>query len=171
MISDLIYLVISSLFISLVTFGGGAQALFYQLGVSQTHWLSRDDLTAVLAWGYATPGPAVFGIATFIGYKLAGVPGAVIGTIGIFMMPFLLAVFAARYLSHLLNDPHAIYVITGVGLAAAGLVAATAFNLLPHHGMTLWQAVVVLVSFVASLKWKPNPLFILVVAGAIGLLL
>jgi chromate transporter len=171
MISDLIYLVISSVFISLVTFGGGAQALFYQLGVAQTHWITRDDLTAVLAWGYATPGPAVFGIATFIGYRLAGLPGAIIGTIGIFMMPFVLSVFAARYLSHLLANPHATYVITGVGLAAAGLVAATAFNLLPHHAMSLWQAVVVVLSFAASLRWKLNPLFILIVAGAIGLLL
>jgi chromate transporter len=169
--ADLIYLVITSMLISLVTFGGGAQALFYQFGVAQYQWITRDDLTAVLAWGFATPGPAVFGTATFIGYRLAGVPGAIVGTVAVFIIPFLLSVFAARYLSHILADPRAAYVITGVGLAAAGVVAATAFNILPHHDITWWQGVIGVASFAVTLKWKLNPLFVLMAAGAAGLIL
>ena len=169
--ADLAYLFVTSLFISLATFGGGSQALFYQYGVLQTHWITRTDLSAVLAFGYATPGPAVFGTATFIGYRLGGVVGALVGTIGIFLIPFLLALLAAKYLSHLLAHPHAKGFIKGIGLAAAGLVAATAFSVAHYNTLAIWQILIALAALVASLRWKTNPLLILVVAGLLGILL
>jgi len=167
----LLQLFVASVFISLATFGGGSQALFYQFGVLQTHWITRTDLSAVLAFGYATPGPAVFGTATFIGYRAAGLTGAAVGTVGIFIVPFVLSLVAAKYLTHLLKNPHAELFVTGVGLAATGLVAATAFGVLNYHTASAWQLVVALAALTASLKWKLNPLFILLAGGVIGLVL
>jgi chromate transporter len=167
---DLLHLFLLSVFISLVTFGGGSQALFYEYGVVGNHWITRSDLSAVLAWGYATPGPAVFTTATFIGYHVGGVVGAVIGTVGIFIMPFLSSLLAARYLTNLLRNPHAEYFVRGVGLAAAGLVAATAFGVVQYKHMALWQLAIGLGSLIVSLRWKVNPLFILLVGGIVGLL-
>lgn len=171
MIGDLLQLFFASMLISLATFGGGSQALFYQYGVLQTHWITRADLSAVLAFGYATPGPAVFGTATFIGYKVAGITGALIGTVGIFIVPFVLSIVAAKYLTHLLKNPHAELFVKGVGLAATGLVAATAFGVLNYHTAAVWQLAVTTAAFAVSLRWKLNPLFILVVGGVIGLVL
>ena len=153
---------------SLVTFGGGSQALFYQFGVSQNHWITSNDLSSVLAFGYATPGPAVFGTAAFIGYRIANIPGAVVGAIGIFMMPFILATVAAKFLGRYVEEPHVHYFIKGVGLAAAGVVAATAFNVLEAHPVTFAQVLIVVGSLIASLKLKLNPLLILVVGGLLG---
>jgi chromate transporter len=169
MTSDLIQLFVASILISLATFGGGSQALFYQFGVLQTHWITRTDLSAILAFGYATPGPAVFGTATFIGYKIAGISGAVVGTIGIFIVPFVLSIIAAKYLTNLLTNPHAELFIKGVGLSAAGLIAATAFGVLNYNAASIWQLVIVIGSLVVSLKWKLNPLFVLLAGGVIGL--
>jgi chromate transporter len=122
-----------------------------------------------LAFGYATPGPAVFGTATFIGYRIAGIPGALVGTVGIFVVPFVLSLAAAKYLSHLLKNPYAELFVTGVGLAAAGLVAATAFGVFSYRSAPLWQFFIVLGSLVLSLRWKLNPLFILIIGGLIGI--
>lgn len=169
MISDLLQLFVASIFISLATFGGGSQALFYQYGVLQTHWITRTDLSAVLSFGYATPGPAVFGTATFIGYKVAGVTGAVIGTIGIFIVPFVLSLIAAKYLTHLLKNTHAELFVKGVGLAATGLVAATSFGVLDYHTASVWQFGIVAGSVLVSLKWRLNPLLVLFAGGIIGL--
>jgi chromate transporter len=170
MIAQLAYLFVFSVFTSLITFGGGSQALYYQYAVLQQHWLTRGDLSAMLAWGYATPGPAVFMTSTFIGYRIAGVPGAIIGTIGIFIMPFLLALLAARYLSHLLKNPHAEYVIRGIGFAAAGVVAATAFSVLQYKTAASWQIAIALIALAVSIRWKLNPFFILLTGGLLGLL-
>ncbi len=170
MIGDLSQLFIASVLISLATFGGGSQALFYQYGVLQTHWITRTDLSAILAFGYATPGPAVFGTATFIGYRVHGIIGAVIGTIGIFIVPFALSLIAAKYLTHLLKNPHAELFIKGVGLAATGLVAATAFGVLNYNTASIWQVAIVVGSLTASLKWRLNPLLVLLAGGTIGLI-
>jgi chromate transporter len=171
MIADLLQLFVASILISLATFGGGSQALFYQYGVLQTHWITPTDLSAILAFGYATPGPAVFGTATFIGYKIAGFTGAIISTVGIFIVPFVLSLIAAKYLTHLLKNPHAELFIKGVGLAATGLVAATAFGVLNYNTASVWQLVIVVGTLVASLKWKLNPLFVLVTGGIVGLIM
>lgn len=171
MSSDLVQLFVASIFISLATFGGGSQALFYQFGVLQTHWITHNDLSAILAFGYATPGPAVFGTATFIGYRAAGLPGALVGTVGIFIVPFMCTIIAAKYLNRLLTNQHTEFFVKGVGLAAAGLVAATAFGVLNYHTASLWQFTVVLGALALSLKWKLNPLFILLAGGVIGLIL
>ena len=168
MISDLLQLFVASIFISLATFGGGSQALFYQFGVLQTGWITRTDLSTILAFGYATPGPAVFGTATFIGFKAVGLTGALVGTIGIFIVPFVLSLVAAKYLTHLLKNPHAELFVKGVGLAATGLVAATAFGVLDYQSAHIWQLLMVGATVGISLKWKVNPLFPLLIGGIIG---
>lgn len=171
MISSLVELFAASLLISLATFGGGSQALFYQFGVAQHQWISSADLAAVLAFGYATPGPAVFGTATFIGYKIGGIAGAAIGSIGIFIVPFMLSILAAKYFGHLLKNQHMELFSKGVGLAAAGLIAATACFVLNYTTAIPWQIIVALGAIIASLRWEINPAFILLAGGAIGLIL
>lgn len=170
MIESLLYLFLGSLLISLVTFGGGSQALFYQMAVQQKGWITNGDLSAVLAFGYATPGPAVFGTATFIGYHLAGIPGALVGTVGIFLAPFLLALLATRFLSHLLENPHAKFFVRGVGLAAAGLVAATAIQVMRPKTMSWLYICIAVVAFVATMR-RAHPLFVLIVGGVFGLVI
>lgn len=172
MTAELLYLFVGSMLVSLSTFGGGAQALFYQMGVLQTHWITRTDLSAILAFGYATPGPAVFGTATFIGYKLGGIGGAAVGTIGVFIVPFVLSLVAVRYFGHLLENPHAGSFIKGVGLGVAGLVAATAIGVLSHQtSVHVWQVAVAVAALGVTLKWQLNPVFVLLAGGSIGLLL
>ncbi len=169
MTMELISLFLLSLLISISTFGGGSQALFYQYGVLQNQWISREDLSAVLAFGYATPGPAVFGTATFIGFQIAGLPGALIGTVGIFIIPFMAAFLAAKYLRHLLTNIHAQQFVKGVGLAATGLVAATAFGIFDFGNAAIWQIIIAIAALVISLRWKTNPLFILLAGLIIGI--
>lgn len=169
MIADILSLFLLSLLISISTFGGGSQALFYQYGVLQNNWISKEDLSAVLAFGYVTPGPAVFGTATFIGYQIGGIPGALIGTVGIFIIPFLAAFLAAKYLKHFLKNIHAQQFVKGVGLAATGLVAATAFGIFNFGSAASWQIAIALAALIISLRWKTNPLFILLAGLAVGI--
>src|SRR5689334_17693589 len=115
---ELLQLFLTSMLISIAAFGGGSPALFFQYGVLQNQWINPTDLSAVLAFGYATPGPAVFGTAGFIGYHVAGIVGAVVGLAGIFIIPFVSSIFAAKYLTGLLKNRYASYILTGIGLAA-----------------------------------------------------
>jgi chromate transporter len=168
---ELLHLFLSMLLLSVLSFGGGgtATALFYQFGVVENKWITGTDLTAVLAFGFATPGPAVFGAAAFIGYRLGGVFGALVGSVGIFVVPWLLAIVAAKHFSAWLERPHAALFIRGIGLAAAGVVATTALKLLPPHITShLLLIGITAGAFLAIARWKVNPLYVLVIGGVLG---
>ncbi|MEK7153595.1 MAG: chromate transporter [Patescibacteria group bacterium] len=166
---ELLHFFITMVLISALSFGGGAPALFYQFGVAETGWITSTDLTAVLAFGFATPGPAVFGTAAFIGYRLSGLDGALVGIVGVFVVPWGLAILAAKYLKAWLDHPHADYFIRGVGLSASGVVATTALNLMPPHIAThVWLLFIAAGAFMAVARWKVNPLYVLGVGGALG---
>ena len=92
--------------ISLLAFGGGGAALplVERLAVSEAGWVSPQDFAAAVACGYVTPGPVLI-TATFIGYRAAGLSGAVAATFGVFLMPWLLAAAAAQQLQRFMQHP------------------------------------------------------------------
>ena len=67
--------------IGLFTFGGGYAmiALLENEFITQKHWLGRDEFLDMAAIAESTPGPVAINSATYLGYKLAGVPGAAVG--------------------------------------------------------------------------------------------
>jgi chromate transporter len=92
--------------ISVLAFGGGQAALplVERLVVSEAHWLSASAFGTAVAFGYLTPGPVLI-TATFVGHRVAGLPGAVAATLGVFFMPWLLSTLAARKPSLGLSAP------------------------------------------------------------------
>src|SRR5215469_1631434 len=99
--TELLHLFVTMFLVSLLSYGGGAGVLFYQFGVIQTGWISKTDISAVLAFGYATPGPMVYSIAPFIGYRVDGLAGVLIASLGVFILPWALALLAAKHLHSL----------------------------------------------------------------------
>lgn len=159
---ETLQLFLVSLFISVTTFGGGAQALYYGHAVQQAQWITAADLSAVLAFGYATPGPAVFGTSSFIGYSLSGFLGVIVGAIGIFIVPFFAAIIAVKYFAKLLLSPRGLYFIKGVGLAITGLIASTAVLLIQNITGFNGYLIITAIAFILSVRYKTNPLFIII---------
>lgn len=113
-----------------VTFGSG-YVLFalLQTDVVQTyHWLTTQQLVDAIAISQATPGP-VNTVATFIGYLVAGVGGAVVATVGIFLPGFVLVPFLGRIVRLVNTHLWARAFLDGVNVAAVGLIAAVAVQL------------------------------------------
>ena len=111
--------------ISLLAFGGGGAALplVERLAVSETGWLSSQDFAVAVACGYVTPGPVLI-TATFVGYRAAGLSGAVAATFGVFLMPWLLAAAAAQQLQRFMQHPRLAGFGRGAAPAVVGLSAS-----------------------------------------------
>ena len=92
--------------ISLLAFGGGGAALplVERLAVSEAGWISSQDFAVAVACGCVTPGPVLI-TATFIGYRAAGLSGALSATVGVFLIPWLLATAAAQQLQRCMRHP------------------------------------------------------------------
>lgn len=116
--------------ISLLAFGGGQAALplVERLVVSEARWLSASTFGTAVAFGYLTPGPVLI-TATFVGHRVAGLPGAVAATIGAFFMPWLLAALTAQQATRWAQHPALRRFGAGATPAVIGLLGVTALTL------------------------------------------
>jgi chromate transporter len=136
------------LIIGALAFGGGQAALplVERLAVADTGWLTPAQLATGVGLSYATPGPVLI-LAAFVGYHVAAVPGAAVATAAVFMVPVVLAGFAAQLVAKL-NDA-AWFPAFGrfAAAAAVGLLGVTLLALARpladvHPGLLLGAAAV-----------------------------
>jgi len=155
--------------ISLLAFGGGGAALplVERLAVSEARWVSPQDFAAAVACGYVTPGPVLI-TATFVGYRAAGLSGAVAATVGVFLMPWLLAAAAAQQLQRFMQHPRLAGFGRGAAPAVVGLLGVTALNI-ARHSLTHWAyALIALIALGLALRTKVHPLLLLIGGAALG---
>ena len=116
--------------ISLLAFGGGQAALplIERVVVSETRWLSASTFGTVVAFGYLTPGPVLI-TATFVGHRVAGLPGALAATLGAFFLPWLLAGITAQQATRWAQHPALQRFGAGATPAVIGLLGVTALTL------------------------------------------
>lgn len=96
--------------------------------VDERGWLTGQQLVDAVAAGQLTPGP-VLSTAAFLGYVLAGVPGAVVATAAIFLPSFVYVAALGRVLPRLRAHPRTAGFLGGVSAAALALIAAVAWRL------------------------------------------
>jgi len=79
------------------TFGGGyAMLALIQAEVTAKGWISAEELVNFIAISESTPGPIAVNMATFVGTRMAGVPGAVIATLGVVLPSFIIILIVAK---------------------------------------------------------------------------
>ncbi len=156
--------------ISVITVGGGAQALLYDLTVNQTHWLSGMDFASGLALTYTTPGPNILILPVFIGYRVGGLVGVLVGLIGIFLSPMILAGLVTGYVEHLFENPLVRKIEAGARSAIVGLLVLTMWKIFAQVQNPMHYGWIAVLAFFLCLK-KVNPIFILACGAVIGLVL
>ncbi len=111
-------------------YGSGYVLLAFLRGdlVDRLGWLTDAQLLDAVAIGQVTPGP-LFTTATFIGYLLAGVPGAVVATIAIFLPAFVFVALIGPLADRIRDRPLTAALLDGVNAAAIGLMAGVSLQL------------------------------------------
>lgn len=153
--------------LGVVAFGTGYVlfAFLHAEFVGGLHWLSERQLVDAVAISQVTPGP-VFTTATFLGYLFAGLPGAGLATLGIFLPAFALVPFLDRIERLVASRRWLRLLLDGVNVAALGLITAVNVQLgvAALHGA--WTVGLAVVSFAVLLRF-PLATPALVVAGAL----
>ena len=138
--------------------------------VDQYHWLGNRQFLDSVAIGMISPGPVVI-TATFVGYLLNGVIGALAATIGIFSPPVLFTVLATPILLRYYKHSRFAGFIRGVGVTVVGVLVGTTY-LVGKEAIGDWlTTAIAIVSLLVIIVWKklPEP-FVVLTGGLIGLL-
>lgn len=172
----------STLYLSAFTFGGGyaAMPLIREQIVTQHHWLTMAEFTDLITISQMTPGPIIINSATFVGIKIAGIPGAIAATIGSVLPSCILVTLIARlYLKY--RSLNALRSVLGtLRPAVVAMIASAGVSILmtafwgEGAAVTLAETNWVLfgifaVCFLLLRKTKLNPIAVMVLAGVLNL--
>ena len=123
----LIELFLVFLKIGTFTFGGGyAMITMIQYEAERHGWLTQAELVDFVALSESTPGPLAVNMATFVGIRTGGIPGAVIATLGIVLPSFLIILLIAKCFMKFQDSKAVKGVMSGLKPAVAGMIG-TAF--------------------------------------------
>jgi chromate transporter len=154
-----------------VVFGSGYVLLAFLRDdlVEGLRVLSDQQLVDAVAVGQVTPGP-VFTTATFIGYLVAGTPGAVVATLGMFAPSFVLVPLIDRLLSAIRRRPWVRTALDGVNVVAVALMAGVAAQLARTSLVDPLTVALAAATLGVLLRWRPNPTWLIAAGAAAGLL-
>ena len=154
------------------TFGSGLAIVpFLQQGVVRDFaWLSEREFLDAVAMGMITPGPVVI-TAVFVGYLVAGLPGATVAGLGVFLPPFLMVVLFTPWIMRYRKHPIVVGFTKGATAAAAGAIVGAAAVIGTQVIVDVTTVVIFLAALVVLWRTKlPEPLLV-GTAGIIGLVM
>ncbi len=135
--------------------------------VDRLGWLNETQLIDAIAVGQMTPGP-LFTTATFVGYVLAGAPGAVVATTGMFLPAFVFVAASGPLVPRLRRSPAAAALLDGITVASLALMAVVTLKLARAAFVDLPTVLLGAVGAVLLLKFKLNPTWLVLGGAAAG---
>jgi chromate transporter len=160
---------ITFLKVGLIFFGGGfvlIPVLHHRL-VTQLHWLSSREFLDGVAISTLTPGP-ISVLATFAGFRVAGVAGALVATAALMAPAIGLMWFMSGQYERYRDHPHAQSFLAGVNPAVAGLILSSAL-LLGQSAIDSWRGgFLCAASLILLGKFRWHPAFLLMIGAAAG---
>jgi chromate transporter len=153
-------------------FGSGLAIVpFLQSGVvDQHHWLTQQQFLDAVAMGLITPGPVVI-TATFIGYLIGGMTGALVATIAIFIPIYLGVVIPGRWFVRHRDHPQLKAFVRGATAAAAGAIAGATVVLAKGAIVDVETALIALGGLAFVLRFKNREPILVLLAAIAGLVL
>jgi chromate transporter len=157
---------------SLFVFGSGLAIVPFLHGgvVQEHHWLTEAQFLDAVAVAMITPGPVVI-TSAFIGYLVAGFPGACAAALGVFLPVYLFVILVGPFYKRFSQNKQIRSFVHGVTAAATGAIAGAVVVLAKHSIRDFWTLGIAVSTFLLLTKWKvPEPI-IIVLAGALGIAL
>ena len=136
--------------------------------VQDLGWLTERQLLDAVAVGQFTPGP-VFTTATFVGYQILGVPGAIVATLAIFAPAFVFVALLGWITPRIRRSPTAGAALDGVNAASLGLMAGAAIRLADAAIVDPLTAAIAAVALAVLLWKRPNSAWLVAGGAAIGI--
>ncbi len=159
--------------IGMFSFGGGYAilAMIQQEVVVKHLWLTQSEFTDIVAISQMTPGPIAINAATFIGFKQAGIPGALLCTFGVILPSLILMLIITMTYLKLRNLPWFRNIMQKLRWLTLGLIGAAVLLIGRGAFPDLFSVGVFVVALAVYWRFKFNPIYLLLGAALVGMLL
>ena len=166
----LIRLYLAFLKIGTFSFGGGYAMLpFIQKEiVEKNNWISMSQLTDIIGISQMTPGPVAINSATFVGYKVSGVLGSVIATLGVITTSFILVTVINKLLDKFKESKVIKATLLGMRPILIALIIYAFFDLAKEAYIDIKSIIITLIIGVILLSKKVHPILVIVIAAVLG---
>ena len=171
-------LFLSFLKIGAFTFGGGYAMISFLESefVSRKKWLGKEEFLDMLGVAESTPGPIAVNAATYIGYRVAGVLGALLSTIAVCLPAFTIIFVISLFFDRFLALTYVGYAFLGIRAGVVYLIGSAGVKVIKDMKKSVFSIVVasvVLIAFVtlSILSVNFSSVFYILIAGVLGLLL
>lgn len=159
--------------ISPVSFGGGYAMipLLERAVTEKKKWIKKEDIADVLVMAQTVPGSIAVNTATFIGYRIAGITGAVVGTLGIVTPTFFIIIALAALFLNFQHNPIVAAAFMGIRPAIVALIAYAAITIGKTSIFNKTTSIIAGIAILLFLFVPVHPIFILIAGGLTGLIL
>ena len=175
---NLIEIVFAFIKIQLLSFGGGHASIpvVHNEIVEIRHWMNIEEFQDLLAMDELTPGPLAINCATYVGEKLAGIPGAIAATLGCIIPSCILAlIFVRAYKKYFQNKLfiNEMFCLRAMVIAILAATTITLFrdSIILNSALNYQFVIIFILSFICFMKFKPNPIYIMLLAGCASLII
>ena len=166
-----IYLKIFTTFakIGAFTIGGGYAMIpiIQREVVEKNGWIEEKDFMDILAISQSAPGILAVNISIFLGYRLRGVKGSIVATLGSALPSFLIILLIAMFFTGYQDNPTIIKIFKGIRPAVVALIAVPMINMAKKAKLNIYTGMLAAATAALIIFLKVSPLYILLVVGVI----
>ena len=167
----LIKLFISFLKIGTFSFGGGYAMLpFIEREIVDNHnWININEFMDIIGISQMTPGPIAINSATFVGYKLSGVIGSIMATLGVIFTSFILVSIISKMLEKFKESSVIKAALLGMRPVLIALIIKAFIDLAKESYLDLKSIIIASIIGLVLLSKKVHPILVIVISAIIGL--
>ena len=155
-----------------LTFGGGLTMLpmlKYELA-EKKNWVTEDELLDYYAIGQSTPGIIAVNVSTFVGHKIAGIPGAIFATLGMITPSIIIIICIAKFIATFDSIPWVRKAMKGINVGIAALLTYSVIGLIKKTIKKWWSLILYAASFVSVYFFGLRTIVVILAAVVVGII-
>ena len=156
-----------------LTFGGGYAMLpiIQKEIVEEKKWATEEEVLDYYAVGQCTPGIIAVNTATFIGYKVHGIIGAIVATLGVVFPSLIIITIIAALLKNFANYSILQHALSGIRVVVIALIVSAILKLAKTSIKNSTTLIIAIIAFILVAFVNLSPIYIVIAAACIGLIL
>ncbi|API88849.1 chromate transporter [Marinilactibacillus sp. 15R] len=162
----------STFFLSMFTFGGGyvIVPLMEKKFVNELKWITEDEMLDLIALGQSSPGPIAVNTSILVGYRMAGILGALVTVLGTIIPPLVIMSLLAYVYMAVSTNPIVNNMLLGMQAGVAAIIVNVVYNMASRiiKQKKIVPIIVMILALIAGIILQVNILWLLSISGVIG---